>query len=482
VALTEPIRLPAWPTPRQWCRVAWVSQRAKDVWAPRVSRINRALEEIELESALRGVRPGAMLFKSPEEVVALTPRALAAGCAVMPLSLQGTSSGMYTSQSAPYQPGQPFSFRVAVTREPGAWEPWARGDELAIGELLGYPRCCSEFYQRVWIEDGWRDTTLPMSQNGTDGPPEANILLRWLGVRLVRHLPCSFACEESARIGRETAALGRELRFADEIQWALEMLSWNVEWSSLHGVAEIKTPVCRISASTDPLATKAVVRKVGTVYPAEGATGLDFPFRQLAVRKVTESKSFAESVGLRLESAREWRDNGFGSRAAMDAAHDAILATLRAVDAAAWRGSPQHHVLDLGCGNGALLEKVCALFPGAVPHGVEIDVGRARRAYDRLSWGFIRPGNIADLTLWDGSYDLALFMPGRLAEMKPDEAERVVQQLSAIPNILLYRYDGRSELLDALDDYYVEARALERDGIRTRLLTCRGSTKPRSTG
>ena len=30
---------------------------------------------------------------------------------------------------------------------------------------------------------------------------------------------------------------------SEVVSWLMEMLSWNVQWSALHGIAEIKTPV-----------------------------------------------------------------------------------------------------------------------------------------------------------------------------------------------------------------------------------------------
>ena len=36
-----------------------------------------------------------------------------------------------------------------------------------------------------------------------DWQPEANILWRWLGIRPVFHLPCSFTCEPTVALGTQ---------------------------------------------------------------------------------------------------------------------------------------------------------------------------------------------------------------------------------------------------------------------------------------
>lgn len=430
MAAVEPVRLPPWPQARQWARTAWANAKAKEVWEPRVHKINKALEQIEIQSVYEEVRPSALLFKTPEELVALTQEALRHGCVAFVLNLEGSTGANYSASASAYAPGKPFRFRTILTQYSAPWVAHQHNDELAIGELLGYPKCCSEFYKRVWVDEAWRDTTYEMARGGTEGPVEANILLRWSGVRFVRHLPCSFSCKPTQFIGVQTEELGQSLGFAEEMGWMREMLSWNVEWSSLHGVAEIKTPVLKISTSTDPFATKVVVRKHGTGYPDEGATGLDFPFEQPTKRKVTESKSFIAAIG----SSREWKDNGFSSKEAMVAAHDVLLSALHPLAQEAIG-----QVLDLGCGNGALLERLGNRFECTL-HGVELDPDRWFRGQARIEGGYIRPGNISDVSLWEKRYDLAVFMPGRLSEMSGPESARVVAQLKTIPYVLLYAY------------------------------------------
>src|SRR5262249_60998040 len=131
--------------------------------------------------------------------------------------------------------------------------------------------------------------------------------------------------------------------------------------------AEIPTPVLKVSARTDATATKYVVRRPGDGYPVEGARGLGFPFQVPGGVLYTQSPAFRR--GLEHGSARvppppDWyaTDNGFGSVAAMDAAHEPIVAA-----AARVLGGAGGDVLDLGCGNGALLKKILAALPAPIP-------------------------------------------------------------------------------------------------------------------
>ena len=71
---------------------------------------------------------------------------------------------------------------------------------------------------------------------------KCNILLRWVGPRIVFHLPCSFDCRPTVELADKFTQIARDAGFHQEMDWLEEMLSWHVEWSALNGIAEIMTP------------------------------------------------------------------------------------------------------------------------------------------------------------------------------------------------------------------------------------------------
>ena len=92
-------------------------------------------------------------------------------------------------------------------------------------------------------------------------------------------------------------------------------------------------------------------------------------------------------------------------------------------------------VLDLGCGNGALLFALREGKFGVRVHGIEVEQGLADRRVRRLVEGDrIVCGNMFDDDyLWDRHYDVVLLMPGRLVEASPKQRERLKKRLSDIP-------------------------------------------------
>ena len=62
------------------------------------------------------------------------------------------------------------------------------------------------------------------------------------------------------------------------MDWLTEILSWPVQWSALHGIAETRTPVFKISSDTDATADKLTLTYLGTAEVARPRRGLGFPY------------------------------------------------------------------------------------------------------------------------------------------------------------------------------------------------------------
>ena len=222
-------------------RVSWVSDKARATWEPRIQRIGNAWSEIEWRSVLSGNRRCALTSVSADRLIARTGEWAAGGLSTMPVAMSGTTQ-VYASTSLAPRAGEPFEYRVAV----GALADIAAlkqaidaGDDGTMGRLLGFPDCCIAFFRRVWVNDACVDTTWAMaansgssSENGrvidvdSGTPFQANILWRWMGVRAVPHLPCSFACPHTVELANLLVGLGRDLGLAAEMEWMEEILNW----------------------------------------------------------------------------------------------------------------------------------------------------------------------------------------------------------------------------------------------------------------
>jgi SAM-dependent methyltransferase len=228
------------------------------------------------------------------------------------------------------------------------------------------------------------------------------------------------------------------------MDWLEEILSWPASWSALHGIAEIKTPVLKTSTRTDATGHEFVVRRPGTRVPAEGATGLVFPFKSPERPGTTHTLAFRKGLEAPIalnEEPPAWyaADNGFSARAAMDEAHRPI------VELAASTLGTTGTVLDLGCGNGALLRKIAEARPGVVPFGVDTDetkLEHARLLQPAFGANFVA-GNMFERIPLDADtvYSLVILMPGRLLEVDESSGRRLREWLRGhFDRLLVYGY------------------------------------------
>lgn len=455
-------------------RLSWVNDRARGVWEPRITRIGSAWAEIEWRSVVSGIRRCALTSIPSDQLILRSTEWAASGLSMMPVAMSGTSPG-YASTSVAPRVGEPFEYRVAV----GALADVAElkhaiddGDDAAMGQLLGFPDCCIAFFRKTWVDEGCVDTTWAMAANGgsvdesgrlieidATAPFQANILWRWMGPRAVPHLPCSFSCQATVAFADMLMAFGRERGYGAEMGWLEEILSWPASWSALHGIAEVKTPVVKASTRTDATAHEFIVRRHGRRLPAEAPAGLGFPFRSPERPGITHSLAFRKGLEapIALHTAPpEWyaSDNGFSARAAMDEAHRPI------VEMALTSLGDTGTVIDLGCGNGALLKKICEARAGVIPFGLDVDESKlehARLLQPAFSANFIAVNMFERIPIdADTVYTLIILMPGRLLEVDEASARRLREWLRGhFQRLLVYgygewltRYDGLSKLAE----------------------------------
>jgi len=436
-----------------WTRVQWTSIENRNKYEPIINSITHAWRHIERMSVVHDIRPSALDIVSPKEFLHLVDEYAKYGVLVVPLAKEGITSS-YSSTSKGYDGKGDYNVRIVFTKSEqlanewfNIWQAEATIRDREAGKLLGYPTCCTNHFLKYWVNEKYVDSTWTMAADGielndndethhtihikADTPPEANIMWRWQGVRLVSHLPCSFACKATEELGMKMAELGRQLGYDKEVNWIYELLSWPVEWSALHGIAEIRTPINKVSTRTDMTPWKYVVQKHSHNYPEDGMSGISYPYNQkkIKIKPITKTISFAKS----LEDTSMWEENGFGNKDAMDHFHQVILDAIGDM-----KYIPGGNVLDLGCGNGVLLGRVVGDRFDLIPHGVEMDRQRCMSAATNIHWGIFTMGSIFELNTWnEDMYSLVLLMPGRLLETTRATAEQVRKQLYEKTDLVL---------------------------------------------
>lgn len=433
-----------------WNRIQWTSIENKQKYEPIIKSINTMWAEVERMSVVRRLRPAALQIIPAEILKDISETYIKKGVLVVPLSKEKMSHDI--PKVSEFVGVTSSNVRVAfVNNDANANEffhYWNNVDDSTrienIGRLLGYPKCCIDFYKKYTNEQNFLDMTWPMATNNlqikeedvlvhisADSPIEANTLWRWQDVQLVSHTPCSFNCKQTVEIGIKNAQLARDLGYNTEIDWVYELLSWPVEWSALHGIGEIKTPINKISSRTDMTPWKYSVQKQSHTYPEDGMSGITYPYSQkkIKIKPITQTLSFAKS----LEDTSVWEENGFSNKEAMDHFHQVILDAVGDM-----KYIPGGNVLDLGCGNGVLLGRVVGDRTDLLPYGVEINRQRCMSAATTIHWGIFTMGDIFDFKTWnENHYSMILLMPGRLLETTQAKRNEMRKQLHEKTDLLL---------------------------------------------
>lgn len=388
-------------------RISWTSDGIRREWEPRIASIEKAWERVERH------KESCLTFSSEERLPELIQEMKKINKIVIPLKKEGISQGY--GNSIPFTEGRPYRYRVVITDVEKS-ERWITAYDAMqyngewnrdIGSLLGYPPCCIAFFQHIWVNDKYLDTTWPMAANSIceeiEGrqrtfniPTYNNILLRWLGVRLVSHLPCSLQCKDTRRIASENADYFRILGYRQELEWIEELLSLPITWSALHGIAEVKTPLFRFIARTD-------------------ATGEEY--------KVSiEGRTTVKDVDI-------WTDNGFSSLEVMNKAHE----NLREITERHVKGK----VLDLGCGNGFFLKKLDKVYSH---NGVDVSPAKIKKCKEIFPLGKFYASSIFSYEWAAEDYDVIFIALSRIFETK--DADLLLEHLRRKAyTVIVYSYD-----------------------------------------
>lgn len=422
----------------EFTRIVWASDKAKKLWQPRIDAINRMWPKIERATVVSRMRQGGIANVTPEGLLEIQEYCFENDLTYSILS-QVASVETYSSASQPIRAGKPWNYRVYYGVGARYFlEYWKASDDEAIGDYLGYPQCCSEFFHLHWTKGNWRDLTSLMfqSQGRADGPYQCNILLRHLGVRPVFHLPCSFTCDNTVRLANNILAY-QTMGYDREMAWLIEILSWPIKWSSLHGVAIVTTPIVKVIYSTDPVAEKVEIVRDG-IYPEGGVSGHEFPTPQKMALVMKDT----------------WTDNGFTSYFAMKRAHRLVMQVLYKVPPELGR------VIDLGCGNGALLDLIRENL-GLSPFGVEVDAIRVENS----GRDYVKVGNLYEPeTYLLFTYSFALISVNRLLEVDASSANHLLQTLKQhVKYLIVYSYEGWKPDADSLvsDGFSLVGRELD---------------------
>ncbi len=287
-----------------FCRVTWASDSARAAWEPQLEVARQALNDARWAHLAKDGAHAAAFLVSPRAAFGAIRRAaeLRLSCEVLPVDQIAWPPRKAHARDAQ----EVVAVVTAATNADELRDALQRANVERALLLMGWPACCAARHVAAgtWLDCTW--VTIRGTPDWTMGEGEAwsrgaswqtNPFLRSLGLSALDHAPCGLTCTRSVERAEARFDALSEAEGPERVDLLRRILSWPVQWSGLHGIAETKTPVCKVSSRTDAIAHRLTVRLQGDVpLPAESPAGVMFPYRRSKQLPVVQSKSFLRGV------------------------------------------------------------------------------------------------------------------------------------------------------------------------------------------
>ena len=286
-------------------RLAWVSDRAEETWKPRFEAIRDAWPQVVLHGACATESMCSIRTVQPWKIFSLQAKAVQMGRLAVVLGTRGLATPGHLPQALPSTErtnGLPFHYDVVLADADTTAHVdtlWRNGQYTAAYRAVGMPACCALAMdneialQRSDVISRYANTT---GIRDLSSETIADIFWQWAHVSPLSYAPCSPDCAAAHAQHGEWMRHARNNGYGTEMDWLDEILSWPLEWTALHGIAELKSPVLKATWATDVVHMKTTLRFHGKGYPNEGATGLAFPFRSPARPLLTTSQAYGRGM------------------------------------------------------------------------------------------------------------------------------------------------------------------------------------------
>jgi len=243
----------------------WRSTKIKQEWEPLLSKIRQANYFAEYESVKRGYRDCDVYHVYPYNFDTDLQKIIDDELFYQPiLRSQKYDGGGHIHYMAKDLGPNTFVYGVVSNSKEGAekfkeYSIPGNIDHKIVGQLLGYPDCCIDWFTEEWLTQKKADPMFETAMNTSgcevdgdtvtvSGPPELNRLSRYVGLSALPYYTCSFDCKPSMEFAGWWEKLMREY---DEHAYdkLIEALNMPVTWSVNNYLVYVEHPLFRATAN-----------------------------------------------------------------------------------------------------------------------------------------------------------------------------------------------------------------------------------------
>jgi len=264
-------------------RLMYWSKDLEKLWQPRIARIRKAYNKAELETVIRGDRRIYVYHIRSDDFEGSYDFLRDHKLDFYPTNKSAIYQG-FSHKHRDIKPNEPWILYGGAARRDDAeagklFTKASTGkltDHTVIGELLGYPSCCIDFFNTTWAKDSI-DPMFEAALN-TEGVqvedygngrkaivechPYCNNMLRYFGIRITPHLPHSLQCEKTIEMGHRWIEVMKDID-SKAADWAIEIMSMPLIWNCYKGVAVIDNDIFKAISNSDPTLQYKVVENRG---------------------------------------------------------------------------------------------------------------------------------------------------------------------------------------------------------------------------
>lgn len=302
---------------KPFTRLVWNSGFARNKYESVLGKAASLHDKAEYEMVRQGKRKCGTLHLTPRNFHILIERLKKDGMVWLPIQWSKNYSG-FSHHHLPTVEGDSDSSCYGVMarnledaeafRTASAYNGRnaRKVDHEVIGELLGFPSCCTKFFVEEWgkgfFDPVWQ-SAIKAEKGGeisdrvieVEGHIHTNQMLRYYGFRTTSHFPCNLNCEGSIEMGDVWLGVMEKTNKA-ETDVLIEILEMPLIWSCLHGIATVETPAFTVITNSLPTKDRWTVmyNAPGKAKPRDVLTplGSDIDFAEL-------TKAMQEQLKLR---------------------------------------------------------------------------------------------------------------------------------------------------------------------------------------
>lgn len=241
---------------RPFTRIVWKGKNLQSM----LNEVSRLYTMAEWETVKRGLRRVATVHLTYDNTYDMLQQMAKDKLIFIPIAKSAYYSG-FSHRHIPPRQGEPyFIYGVLARNWKDAWTFTKASEDphlvhKVVGKLLGYPTCCIEAFNDRWkqgiIDPIWEagcEMAVPIKVREDkwllNAKPSiyTNQMLRYFGIRITSHLPCSFDCTATEEVGAIWSETMESIS-PKVYKQLVKLLQMPIVWDAYHGIVQVNTPL-----------------------------------------------------------------------------------------------------------------------------------------------------------------------------------------------------------------------------------------------